>query len=76
LRSVASEEAATSLWQAYPTLFDELDHEIRTLVICHHGVRSRQIASFQAQSGFKQVSNLEGGIDAWAREIDPRMARN
>ena len=42
--------------------------------LCHHGMRSQQVANFLAQSGFTQVVNLQGGIDAWAKQIDPSVA--
>lgn len=38
--------------------------------LCHHGMRSLQVANFLAQSGFAQVVNLQGGIDAWSRQRD------
>ncbi|MGH8594224.1 MAG: rhodanese-like domain-containing protein [Gammaproteobacteria bacterium] len=56
-----------------PTLLAELDPDTPTVVICHHGVRSQHVAEFLERSGFSKVCNLEGGIDAWAREIDPQM---
>ncbi|MGH9962218.1 MAG: rhodanese-like domain-containing protein [Pyrinomonadaceae bacterium] len=56
-----------------PALLQELDPDARTVVICHHGVRSQHVAEFLERSGFTEVCNLEGGIDAWAREIDPQM---
>lgn len=43
--------------------------------LCHHGMRSLQVAQFLAQSGFTEVVNLQGGIDAWAQQIDPAVAR-
>ncbi|MEA3412052.1 MAG: rhodanese-like domain-containing protein [Pseudomonadota bacterium] len=49
----------------------ESDEEI--VVICHHGVRSRQVAMFLESRGFRRVINLQGGIDAWARDLDPSM---
>ena len=42
--------------------------------LCHHGMRSLQVANFLVQSGFTQVVNLQGGIDAWSRQIDPSVA--
>ena len=42
--------------------------------LCHHGMRSQQVANFLAQSGFTQVVNLQGGIDAWAKQIDASVA--
>ncbi len=53
----------------------ELDPERETIVICHHGVRSYQVAYFLEHQGFQNLCNLQGGIDAWAREIDPAMAK-
>ncbi|MCI0400557.1 MAG: sulfurtransferase [Gammaproteobacteria bacterium] len=52
---------------------DKLQPDVETVVICHHGTRSFQVANYLEQSGFSRVSNLEGGIDAWAREVDPDM---
>ena len=43
--------------------------------ICHHGNSSRGVAERFAAHGFTNVFNVEGGMDAWAREIDPTMPR-
>ncbi|MEJ2576392.1 MAG: rhodanese-like domain-containing protein [Gammaproteobacteria bacterium] len=43
------------------------------VVICHHGIRSRQVAMFLEHQGFDRVINLQGGLDAWAREVDRDM---
>lgn len=43
--------------------------------ICHHGMRSASVAHFLLERGFTNVINLEGGIDAWARDIEPSMMR-
>jgi rhodanese-related sulfurtransferase len=51
----------------------ELDPDRRTVVVCHHGARSMHVATWLAQQGFGEVINLRGGIDAWARDIDPAM---
>jgi rhodanese-related sulfurtransferase len=51
----------------------ELDPDLMTVVVCHHGSRSMHVAMWLAQQGFGNVINLRGGIDAWAREIDPAM---
>lgn len=56
-----------------PDVRHQLDPERETVVICHHGVRSMQVARFLEQAGFTDVINLSGGIDAWAREVDPRV---
>jgi rhodanese-related sulfurtransferase len=44
------------------------------VVICHHGARSFQVGMFLERRGFARVYNLRGGLDAWAREVDPSMA--
>ena len=54
-----------------PGRLQELDPELETVVICHHGVRSMQAAFFLQAQGFRNVINLAGGIDAWSREVDP-----
>jgi rhodanese-related sulfurtransferase len=56
-----------------PDRLAELDPARETVVVCHHGVRSRRVIGFLEQRGFTNLYNLTGGVDAWAREIDPRM---
>jgi rhodanese-related sulfurtransferase len=51
----------------------ELDPAAETVVICHHGGRSMQIAGLLERQGFSSVINLTGGVDAWARAVDPSM---
>jgi len=51
----------------------ELDNDADIIVICHHGGRSMQVAAFLEREGFSKVHNLTGGVDAWARTIDPSM---
>ena len=45
------------------------------VLICHHGVRSYQSALYLLNAGFEQVYSLQGGIDAWAEQIDPSLNR-
>jgi len=54
---------------------DELNPEDDIVVYCHQGVRSAAVANFLRESGFKRVRNLAGGLDAWARTVDPGMRR-
>jgi monothiol glutaredoxin len=42
---------------------------------CHHGMRSRAAAEQLVREGFTNVSNLEGGIEAWSREVDSSVPR-
>lgn len=39
-------------------------------VICHHGNRSAQVTAWLAHQGWKNVFNVRGGIDEYARRID------
>lgn len=57
-----------------PAAAGELDPATETVVICHHGVRSRAVAQYLERAGFMNVINLTGGMDAWARSLDPGMA--
>ena len=52
---------------------NELDDDVPLVVICHHGMRSMQVAVFLERNGFDTIYNLIGGIDAWSREIDPAV---
>jgi rhodanese-related sulfurtransferase len=56
-----------------PAALGTLDPARETVVICHHGVRSRQVAMFLDYQGFSSVLNLAGGVDAWARDVDRLM---
>lgn len=57
-----------------PTKIDELDKDQEIVVICHHGIRSRQVANYLESSGFTNVINLNGGVAAWAQQVDSSMA--
>ncbi len=52
---------------------DSLDPEKETVVICHHGIRSRSVAMYMERHGFKDLINLTGGVEAWSREVDLDM---
>jgi rhodanese-related sulfurtransferase len=53
----------------------ELDPEAPTVCICHHGVRSAHAAAGLVRLGFERVFNLVGGVERWATEVDPTLAR-
>ena len=44
-----------------------------TVVICHHGIRSLQVVRFLEMHGIDHCINLDGGVDAWARDVDRSM---
>jgi rhodanese-related sulfurtransferase len=52
---------------------DELPQSAEIIVICHHGVRSRQVIGFLQGQIDASLINLDGGVDAWAREVDRDM---
>ena len=54
---------------------EELPEETPIVAYCHHGVRSLSACSILASLGFEQVFNLTGGIDRYAVEADPGIAR-
>ena len=58
-----------------PLRHNELPDDVPIIVYCHHGIRSLNVARYLANVGFENMANLQGGIDAWARQIDPTMAR-
>jgi rhodanese-related sulfurtransferase len=54
---------------------DELNPDDEIVVYCHQGVRSAAVAEYLRSLGFKNVKNLAGGLDAWARTVDSGMRR-
>ncbi len=57
-----------------PERLAEIPQDRPLIVVCHHGMRSYQVAEFLLARGFTDVANLDGGIDAWARAVDPALA--
>jgi rhodanese-related sulfurtransferase len=54
----------------------ELSPDDEIVVYCHQGVRSAAVAQYlREQHGFKNVRNLAGGLDLWARTVDQSMRR-
>jgi rhodanese-related sulfurtransferase len=58
-----------------PGAVDRLPVDRPVVVTCHHGMRSLQAVNWLRRNGRPQAVNLAGGIDAWARLIDPAMSR-
>ena len=58
-----------------PLRSNELPDGLPLVVYCHHGIRSLHTAMYLADTGFETLYNLQGGIDAWAAQIDENMAR-
>ena len=56
-----------------PERLDSLDRAAEIVVLCRVGGRSMQVARFLDGAGFARVVNLQGGILAWSRDIDPSI---
>ena len=56
-----------------PKRLDELNENIEYVIMCRTGVRSAQICEFLANQNFRSVANLTGGINEWAKQIDPAI---
>jgi rhodanese-related sulfurtransferase len=59
--------------RSIPQRLAELDSDAEIVAICHHGMRSMQVAAFLEQNGFGKLYNLQGGVAAWAVQVDPQM---
>jgi len=57
-----------------PQRLQELPRDRAVVLYCHSGMRSMMAGQWLSQQGFDALS-LAGGIDRWAREIEPDMAR-
>ena len=57
--------------EAFPIQLRYPDAEI--VLMCHHGVRSANATLWMMQNGWKNISSLAGGIDAYATQIDPTV---
>jgi molybdopterin/thiamine biosynthesis adenylyltransferase/rhodanese-related sulfurtransferase len=53
----------------------EVEPRGEVVTVCHHGARSAQAGALLKAAGFGRVRSLAGGIDRWAQEIEPAMAR-
>lgn len=50
-----------------------LNKDEKIIIYCHHGIRSYSACAYLIQKGFKDVYNLQGGIDAWSRDVDSKI---
>lgn len=56
-----------------PARMTELEEDAPIVCICHHGARSMQVGAFLERNGFSQITNLTGGVHAWALQVDNSM---
>ena len=66
-------EAMTIPMNDLPDRLETLPEDRPLVVLCHHGQRSGQVTAWLHRNGYDNAVNLEGGIDAWARTVDPAM---
>ena len=59
--------------RSVPARYLGLDRSQPIACLCHHGVRSAQVAHFLTNHGFDQVVNIHGGISAWSQQRDPSV---
>ncbi|HEY2395424.1 MAG TPA: Grx4 family monothiol glutaredoxin [Rudaea sp.] len=77
----ADERLRAALAQPFRTLDDgieallKLPKDTPLAFLCHSGNRSARAAAHFREQGFPKAHNVEGGIDAWSREIDPAVPR-
>ena len=58
-----------------PARLADLPPDVPIVVMCHHGARSMSVVKYLHRAGRANAVNLDGGIDAWARHVDPSMQR-
>ncbi len=55
---------------------EKIPDDKQVIVLCHHGMRSAMVVKFLTEEfGYKNLYNLNGGIHAWAMQIDKKMAK-
>ncbi|XP_019257542.1 PREDICTED: rhodanese-like/PpiC domain-containing protein 12, chloroplastic [Nicotiana attenuata] len=56
-----------------PEITTKFDPQRDTYVLCHHGMRSLQVAKWLQTQGFRKVFNIAGGINEYAVKVDPSI---
>jgi monothiol glutaredoxin len=74
-RAIARIPGARPLDEQAEARLADLDKDAVVVFHCHHGMRSQNAAQRYLQQGFRNLYNLEGGIDAWSSEVDPKVPR-
>ena len=73
--AIARIAGARLLDQSYHDALLGMDRDTPMVFHCHLGVRSQQAAEYFRQHGFRNLTNLAGGIDAWSVAVDPSVPR-
>jgi monothiol glutaredoxin len=74
-RALAKIEGARLLDKPYHDDLMALDRDTPIVFQCHHGMRSQSAAEYFQEAGFRNLYNLEGGIDAWSTLVDASIPR-
>ena len=74
-RALASIEGSRLLDRTYHDALLLRDRNTPIVFQCHHGIRSQGAAEYFERQGFRNLYNLEGGIDAWSLLVDPSVPR-
>ncbi len=74
-RGLATIDGSRLLDREYHDALIQLDRDTPIVFQCHHGIRSQGAAEYFRQQGFRNLSNLQGGIDAWSLLVDPSVPR-
>ncbi len=59
----------------FPAALKTLPGDKPIVIICHTGRRSAYLVDWLDMQGYTNFLNLAGGIDRWAREVDPSVPR-
>jgi len=74
-RATATIDGSRLLDQAYHDALLLRDRDTPIVFQCHHGVRSQHAAEYFRREGFRNLYNLQGGIDAWSVLVDTSVLR-
>jgi rhodanese-related sulfurtransferase len=73
--AICSIEGSTLIpMNTLPQRLQEIPRNRPVILYCHSGMRSMMVGQWLSQQGYDALS-LAGGIDRWAAEIEPEMAR-
>ena len=74
-RAIARIEGSSLLDQACHDRLLGLDRNTAIVFQCHHGIRSQSAAEYFSREGFRNLYNLQGGIEAWSQLVDHSVPR-
>lgn len=58
-----------------PERYEALPRKVPLVIFCHHGMRSLHVLQYLEAKGFENAVNLNGGIHAWATDVDPNVTK-